>query len=137
MASATLDEIAAELRVMARSYEVSVVEFDVVIQRRYRLSQKLGAGSGTLAACDDPLASMQGRGGTSFLPVFERQTLDWAADGAELSGVVLFSDGYGPAPARPPAVPVIWVLVGNGVRTPAPWGSVVNASEDSGSHTRR
>lgn len=137
MASTALDEIAAELRVMARSYEVSVVEFDVVIQRRYRLSQSLGAGSGAASTGEDLLSAMLGRGGTSFLPVFERQTLDWAADGAELSAVVLFSDGHGPAPERPPAVPVIWVLVGNGVRMPAPWGHVVNASDDAGPHALR
>lgn len=131
MSSETLDEIAAELRVMARSYEVSVVEFDVVIQRRYRLTQRLGTGLGAAMNGDYPLSAMQGRGGTSFLPVFERQTLEWAADGEELSGVVLFSDGYGPAPKRPPAVSVIWVLVGNGVRKPAPWGFVVNASDDA------
>jgi predicted metal-dependent peptidase len=84
MAATTLDEIAAELRVMARSYDVAVVEFDMVIQRRYRLGdcagpyhqgQPAGAGEQTGGAGEqpisgDPLTTMRGRGGTSFLPVF-------------------------------------------------------------------
>lgn len=135
MSSATLDEIAAELRVMARAYDVSVVEFDAEIQRRYRLAGPAG-GSGISGASGpaggpqtsaDPLRQMQGRGGTDFHPVFERDTLAWAADGSELSGVVVFTDGFGPAPDRGPREQVIWVLMGHGVRQPAPWGSVVRA----------
>ena len=148
MSAATLDEIAAELRVMAGSYDVSVVEFDCEIQRRYRLqaSERRGSGSGDRTAVgNDPLAAMQGRGGTSFFPVFETGTLEWAADGGELSGIVLFTDGFGPAPDRPPREPVIWVLMGGfhvtmcgpgagvanvigGVRRPARWGTVINAA---------
>ena len=135
MAATTLDEIAAELRVMARSYDVAVVEFDMVIQRRYRLGDCAGpdqqgqtGGAGEQPISGDPLTTMRGRGGTSFLPVFKRQTLDWAADGGDLSGVVVFSDGYGPAPSQSPREPVIWVLMGHGVRKPAGWGTVVNAA---------
>ena len=50
-----------------------------------------------------------------------------AADGDDLSGVVVFTDGFGPAPDRGPREQVIWVLMGNGVRQPAPWGTVVRA----------
>jgi len=151
MSAATLDEIAAELRVMARSYDVSVVEFDCEIQRRYRLQAAERPGPAAAAGSavgHDPLAAMQGRGGTSFFPVFQRKTLAWAADDGELSGVVVFTDGFGPAPERPPAEPVIWVLMGgfpfgaipaapgggrtgvgfSGVRRPAAWGTVVNAA---------
>jgi predicted metal-dependent peptidase len=147
MSAGTLDEIAAELRVMACSYDVSVVEFDMAIQRRYRLEasggprQQAGSvkqagpeqqvvldGASTNATFCDPLSAMQGRGGTSFFPVFERTTLDWAADGGDLSGVIVFSDGFGPAPSRPPREPVIWVLMGHGVRKPAEWGSIVNTT---------
>jgi predicted metal-dependent peptidase len=88
---------------------------------------------------------MHGRGGTSFYPVFDAATLAWAADGGDLSGVVVFTDGFGPAPQKPPREPVIWVLMGGitlgvnalgagqggelgGVRRPAPWGTVVNAA---------
>lgn len=132
MSSDTLDEIAAELRVMARSYDVSVVEFDAEIQRRYRLTVPGNAGGlagGLPESSADPLCQMQGRGGTDFRPVFEPSTLAWAADGSELSGVVVFTDGYGPVPHRGPPEQVIWVLMGNGVRTPAPWGTVINPGE--------
>jgi len=151
MSASTLDEIAAELRVMARSYDVSVVEFDCEIQRRYRLhaTQDRGPAAATnLAAANDPLTTMQGRGGTSFYPVFDCSTLAWAADGGDLSGVVVFTDGFGPAPEQPPRERVIWVLMGgfcfgaspqaadrghgggrlSGVRRPAAWGTVVNAA---------
>ena len=132
MSSATLDEIAAELRVMARAYDVSVVEFDAEIQRRYRLAGGSGVSGGSgpaggTGSSADPLRQMQGRGGTNFHPMFERDTLAWAADGGELSGVVVFTDGFGPAPDRGPREQVIWVLMGNGVRQPAPWGAVVRA----------
>jgi predicted metal-dependent peptidase len=150
MSAATLDEIAAELRVMAQSYDVSVVEFDCAIQRRYRLQRAGHQHPGRVAvaaASSDPLKAMQGRGGTSFFPVFDPKTLAWAADGAELSGVVVFTDGFGPAPDKPPHPPVIWILMGGvpfgittngggnggaigGVRRPASWGTVVNAAAE-------
>lgn len=123
MASSTLDEIAAELRVMSKSYDVSVVEFDTVIQRRFRLDGTNGQGG-------DPLARCQGRGGTSFVPVFAPETLEWAADGGTLSGVVCFTDGFGIVPPKPPRDRVIWILIdpNNAVRRPAPWGEVIMAS---------
>lgn len=141
MSAALLDEIAAELRVMSKSYDVAVVEFDAAIQRRYRVGPSHASASG-----DDPLTEMQGRGGTDFRPVFERETLKWAADGGELSGAVVFTDGYGPAPELPPREPVIWVLMGGpesglgggtgvipglGVHRPAQWGTVVYARESA------
>lgn len=134
MSASTLDKIAAELRVMARSYDVAVVEFDAAIQRRYRLGD---AHSRNLCSRDpadlagDPLAAMQGRGGTSFHPVFHRDTLAWAADGGDLSGVVVFTDGYGPAPEKPPQEQVIWVLMGQDVRQPARWGRAIRAESHS------
>ncbi len=126
MSSDTLDEIAAELRVMSQSYDVAVVEFDAEIQRRYRLGPSHLVDRG-----QDPLAAMHGRGGTNFFPVFEPDTLAWAADGGELSGVVVFTDGYGPAPDVPPREQVIWILMGADVERPAPWGSVVMANGSS------
>lgn len=124
MSADTLDEVAAELREMAKRYEIAVVEFDAAIQRQYRLG-------GQGASGDDPLKAMMGRGGTSFYPVLEPKTIAWAADGGELSGVIVFTDGHGPAPSSPPREPVYWVLMGQGVRRPARWGTVVNASADA------
>ena len=37
--------------------------------------------------------------------------------------MVYFTDGFGPAPAEPPPVPVVWCLVPCG-QPPAPWGRV-------------
>ncbi len=135
MSTATLDAIAAELRVLAEVYDVALVEFDYYIQRRYRIE----AGNGR---CDDPsiqnpLGGFRGRGGTNFYPVFARDTLDWAADGGDLSAVIVFSDGHGPAPEKAPTVRTIWVLMdedarhcrGGGVRRPASWGEVINAAD--------
>jgi predicted metal-dependent peptidase len=122
MEDEALDEIAAELRVMSQSYDVAVVEFDAAIQRRYRLGP-----SHMNCPSEDPLSVMQGRGGTDFCPVFEPETLGWAADGGELSAVIVFTDGYGPAPDSPPREPVIWILAGADAERPAPWGSVVIA----------
>jgi predicted metal-dependent peptidase len=130
MSATTLDEIAAELRVMARSYEVAVVEFDAAIQRRYRLGDAASSRDPASPA-GHPLAAMQGRGGTSFRPVFHRDTLAWAADGGDLSGVVVFTDGFGSAPEKPPQEQVIWVLMGSHVRQPAQWGRVVRAKSPS------
>jgi len=123
MSAATLDEIAAELRVMARSYDVSVVEFDAAIQRRYRLGSAQPGGPG-----DDPLSAMQGRGGTNFFPVFDAATLRWAADGGDLSGIVVLTDGLGPAPDRPPRESVIWILMGRHTHRPVPWGTVIEGA---------
>lgn len=123
MSAAALDEIAAELRVMARSYDVSVVEFDAAIQRRYRLGPSQPGSPG-----DDPLAAMHGRGGTSFFPVFHADTLRWGADGGDLSGIVVFTDGHGPAPDRPPRESVIWILMGRHTHRPAAWGTVIESN---------
>lgn len=135
MSVATLDVIAAELRVLAEAYDVAIVEFDCIIQRRYRLETANGQH-------DDPsiqslLGSFRGRGGTSFHPLFARDTLDWAADGGELSAVLVFSDGHGPAPQEAPATRTIWVLMdedarhdrGGGVCRPAPWGEVIDTTD--------
>jgi predicted metal-dependent peptidase len=130
MSAATLDEIAAEMRVMSRSYEVAVVEFDAAIQRRYRLGDAASSHDSANPG-GDPLSAMQGRGGTSFHPVFHRDTLAWAADGGDLSGVVVFTDGFGPAPEKPPQEQVIWVLMGSAVQQPAQWGRVVRAKSPS------
>jgi predicted metal-dependent peptidase len=139
MSAAVLDEIAAELRVMSRSYDVSVVEFDAAIQRQYRLADGAAASGGAAGQprdTADALLSMRGRGGTDFHPVFAADTLSWAADGGELSGIVCFTDGFGPAPLDPPRAPVIWILMGgvsagaavrSGVRVPARWGTPVYA----------
>lgn len=66
----------------------------------------------------ESLPEMCGGGGTDFRPVF-----DWVdAAGLHPDVLVYLTDGYGPAPDHPPAVPVLWVLTPGGQR-PAPWGA--------------
>lgn len=62
---------------------------------------------------------LKGRGGTCFIPAIEHAV----EKGASI--IVYFTDGYGTAPAEPPKVPVIWVLVGGSTFEPAPWGKYV------------
>jgi len=48
----------------------------------------------------------KGRGGTSFIPVF-----DWVEENGEDPDLLIyFTDGYGSYPNLPPAYPVVWVM---------------------------
>jgi len=101
----TLELISAELRGLARHYEVTVVECDCQVQNVYRFR---------------PIESVTGRGGTDFRPPLVRSFL--RQHRADL--VVYFTDGFGPPPDRAPPVPVIWCLVPGG-EPPADWGRVI------------
>jgi len=57
-----------------------------------------------------------GGGGTSLKPVFDR-----IAQESQPAALIYFTDGYGPAPDRAPAYPVLWALTPGG-RRPADWG---------------
>jgi predicted metal-dependent peptidase len=61
-----------------------------------------------------------GGGGTSFLPVFDHVSAEFARPPSIL---VYLTDGYGEAPSAPPPYPVLWLLTRDG-RIPAPWGDV-------------
>lgn len=67
---------------------------------------------------------MQGGGGTSFCPAFEKLL---AMPKSKRPGVVVYiTDGYGDAPENPPPnMKVVWAMLG-GSRAPAPWGMVVH-----------
>jgi predicted metal-dependent peptidase len=97
-----LTEIDAELRRLAQSHSVLVVECDSQVQRVYPFR---------------PLDVVSGRGGTDLRPPLERDFLRQHRPDL----VLYFTDGYGPAPERPPGVPVIWCVLPHG-REPAPWG---------------
>jgi predicted metal-dependent peptidase len=103
-----LEAIGAELARISRTHLVRVVECDCQIQRVYRFTRAMH------------LRDVHGRGGTDFRPALEATFLRRIR--AEL--VVYFTDGAGPAPERPPHVPVIWCLVDGG-QSPAAWGRVV------------
>lgn len=67
---------------------------------------------------------MQGGGGTSFVPAFDKLLSE---PKAKRPGVIIYiTDGYGDAPAsQPPGVKVVWAMLG-GTQAPAKWGSVVH-----------
>jgi len=63
-------------------------------------------------------SDLRGGGGTDLRPPFEHVA------SAPPDCLVYLSDGVGPAPAQAPPYPVLWVLVGQNAKAPAPWGSV-------------
>lgn len=101
-----LELIDAELGRLARHYTVTVVECDVVIHAVYPYR---------------PLTAVHGRGGTDLRPPFEQDFL--RKHRPDL--LIYFTDGFGPAPARPPRVPVIWCLVPDG-EVPVNWGKEIH-----------
>jgi predicted metal-dependent peptidase len=101
-----LARIASELDGIARRHRVTVVECDAVVQRSYPYRGRL--------------TGVHGRGGTDLRPAFAAELLRRVHPDV----IVYFTDGYGPAPASPPGVPVIWCLVPGG-RKPVRWGRVI------------
>jgi predicted metal-dependent peptidase len=101
-----LEAIDGELAKLARQHHVIVAECDSKIHR--------------VATYRGRLRQVKGRGGTDLRPALEPGLLRRCR--AQL--VVYFTDGYGPAPAAAPRIPVFWCLVPGG-RVPAPWGRVV------------
>lgn len=87
-----LAEVARQLRVVAEHVDLVVAQVDTEIAH--------------VGPFDGLLSRVHGRGGTDLRPVFRPAFL-----GAhEVCGVVYFTDGQGPFPERPPAVPTLWVL---------------------------
>jgi predicted metal-dependent peptidase len=103
--TALLEMIGAELGRLAKHYDVKVVECDRIIHAVYDYQR---------------LKCLTGRGGTDFRPPLTKQFL--RKHRANL--VIYFTDGFGPAPARQPIIPVIWCLVPDG-QAPAKWGRVI------------
>jgi predicted metal-dependent peptidase len=88
MTDRELSEISRQLSRVAEHARITIAECDVEVTRVY--------------AFDGAIAKVKGRGGTDLRPVFELLP--------GYDGVVYFTDGQGPFPADPPAVPVLWVL---------------------------
>ena len=108
MTRAELEEIARQLALLSERAHVTIAECDVEVTRVYPFA---GA-----------LERVEGRGGTDLRPVFEGAFL--AALGVD--GVVYFTDGEGPYPEVPPAVPTLWVLT-KPSEFRCPWGQRVRA----------
>ena len=107
-----LELISAELGLLARHYEVIVVECDAQIHsvHQYRA----------------PLTSVHGSGGTDLRPPLASEFLQEHRPDL----IVFFTDGGGPAPERAPRVPLIWCLVPGGQR-PADWGRMIQMGSES------
>lgn len=105
MTAAMLADISAELATMARTYTVTVCEFDDRIHSVKKYSH--------------PLSRIHGRGGTSFKPVLDAR---WLASLRPRPDVIcIATDGFGPAPAEAPRQPCIW-LITKGGKKPVPFG---------------
>ena len=110
MVVALLAIIDAELKRLARDYQVTVVECDAMIQACYPYRGSLKV--------------VHGRGGTDLRPPFEAQFLAKIRPDV----IVYFTDGDGPAPDRPPLMPVVWCVTPLGSR-PVAWGRQIQIPE--------
>lgn len=61
----------------------------------------------------------KGRGGTSFIPVFD----EIEKRGLNCEAVVYFTDSYGSFPTSPPPYSVVWVI--NNEEGKVPWGEII------------
>lgn len=96
--------------------EISYFACDTVVHRKGRARR-----------VEDIIANLHGGGGTDFRPVFTALE----AERPRPEVLVFITDGYGPAPAVAPAwCRTIWLLVGPQTRRPAPWGEVIDISEN-------
>jgi predicted metal-dependent peptidase len=99
-----LAEVARQLRVVAEHVDLVVAQVDTEVAH-------VGPFTGLLPR-------VHGRGGTDLRPVFHPAFL-----GAhDVAGVVYFTDGQGPFPPQPPAVPTLWVL-SKDEPFACPWGA--------------
>lgn len=106
MHSADLVLLAEEIARLAKFATITVVECDECIRRVYAYVSRI--------------ETVEGRGGTSFRPVFEPQFLARHRP----DGVVYMTDGEGPWP-EDPGVRTLWVLTGDPSAFGCPWGERV------------
>lgn len=104
MTTGELRLIANELAHLSQRAEVTVAECDCRVHLIYRYT--------------DTIHCVRGNGGTDLRPPFANELLQQHGH----DGVVYFTDGQGPWPTEPPAVPVLWVLVQH-LPFACPWGA--------------
>lgn len=109
MTAQMLADISAELGIMAGRFDVLIVECDTAIHAVYPYK---------------PIKAVHGRGGTDFRPPLAPAFLKKYRPDL----VVYFTDGFGPAPSRSPAVPVVWCITEGGQK-PVTWGREVRLHE--------
>jgi predicted metal-dependent peptidase len=102
-----LNLVSAELRHLARDYQVVVVECDAEIQAVYDYR--------------GPIDIVHRRGGTDLRPPFEN---DFPAK-TRPDVIAYFTDGDGPAPLKASKIPTIWCLTSDRAR-PAAWGMALS-----------
>jgi predicted metal-dependent peptidase len=96
MTERELAEVARQLRPMSELAQLVIVEHDAAITRVSTFHGELRG----------VLTRVKGRGGTDLRPVFDPRFLR----ATHADGVVSFTDGDGPVPDHPPAIPVLWML---------------------------
>ncbi len=105
ISDAQLAEVARQLRVVAEHADLVVAEIDTEVAH--------------VGPFDGLLSCVHGRGGTDLRPAFDPAFL--GSHG--VCGVVYFTDGEGPFPERPPALPTLWVLTREDAAFACPWGA--------------
>jgi predicted metal-dependent peptidase len=114
---AFLSELAGILHSLP-NYELLLLQGDATVQDEARFDARHPFVPGSMR--------LQGFGGTSFVPAFERVEKETPPP----SVFIIFTDGEGTAPEHPPAFPVVWALSPGG-SAPVPWGHrvLLDASE--------
>lgn len=106
MTTSILSDFSAEMSVLAKSYDLTVIEADTMVRAVYKFR---------------PLNNVMGRGGTDFRPALEE------AARMRPDLVIYGTDGRGKAPLEASRFPVIWLITGNG-RKPVSWGREIRIS---------
>jgi predicted metal-dependent peptidase len=105
---AFLSELAEILRSLP-NYELLLLQGDATVQDVARFDARHPFVPGNIR--------LQGFGGTSFVPAFQRV----GKESPPPSVFIVFTDGEGTPPTHPPSFPVVWALSPGG-NAPVPWG---------------
>ncbi len=114
---AFIGEFSAIIRTFGH-FEVTLIQCDNEIRKVETYADRLPALS--------KMGKLKGGGGTDFRPVFHY--LDAHPELAP-DVLVFFTDGYGTAPDKQPAFPVLWVLTPDS-EIPATWGQSITMQKD-------
>lgn len=109
----TLKAVRSEVEALGTFADTLIAECDTRVHRTYRLS-------GTLER-------LEGGGGTDFREPLQSSFLR----ANRVDCAIYVTDGYGIAPESPPAVPILWCLIGPWAIRPAPWGRVVRVPTET------